>query len=112
LVFGVAASAGAGDTTLENRPDVVFPGLKKGNQRGIVHVSPYPAGKRSTSVWVSDACWHDCTASCSWKMEECVGTRSADVCRPHLTACDRSCQLSCRSRGGSYVGFLEGLFDW
>ena len=48
----------------------VFPGPKG----GIVHISPYPAGKRAASVWASDVCWHDCTSSCAWKMETCVST--------------------------------------
>ena len=109
MLLGGAAAAAGGDYTLDNRPEVVFPGPKG----GIVHQSPYPAGKRATSVWVSDACWHDCTASCSWKMESCVGTApSSDACRPHLSACDRACQLSCRTRGGPYVAPILGLFDF
>jgi len=108
IMVGFAATAAAGDYALENRPDVVFPGPKG----GIVHKSPFPAGKRATSVWVSDACWHDCTSSCSWKMEACVGIQTADACRPHLTACDRACQLSCRTRGGPYVAPVLGLFDF
>ena len=54
LVLGLAASAAAGDYTLENRPEVVFKG-------GIVHQTPYPQGRRAASVWNSDACWRDCT---------------------------------------------------
>jgi hypothetical protein len=105
-LLGLAAPAGAGGYTLANRPETVFPGPKG----GIVHVSPFPAGKRAASVWASDLCWHDCTTSCTWKMETCVSGASADICRPHLDACDRSCQRSCRTRGGPWLGLID--FDW
>jgi hypothetical protein len=102
FVLGLAAQAAAGDYTLENRPEVVFKG-------GISHQTPYPQGKRSTSVWVSDACWRDCSASCTWRMETCVrGSGDADACRPHLDACDRSCQRGCRGPwSGPLLGFLD-----
>ena len=61
----LSGSAVAGEYSLENRPDVVFKG-------GIAHKTPYPQSRRSTSIWVSDACWRDCSASCTWKMEACV----------------------------------------
>jgi hypothetical protein len=113
LVFGLAAPTAAGDYSLENRPDVVFPPLKRGSSQGIVHTSPYPAGKRAASVWVSDACWHNCTSACAWQMEECIGTTgAADTCRPQQSACSRSCQLSCRTRGGPYVAPILGLVDF
>jgi hypothetical protein len=103
FVLGLAAQAAAGDYTLENRPEVVFKG-------GIAHKTPYPQGKRSTSVWVSDACWRDCSASCTWRMEACVrGSGDADACRPHLDACDRSCQRGCR---GTWSGPLLGFLDF
>jgi len=101
LVMVMAGPAAAGDYALENRPDVVFKG-------GVVHKTPYPQGQRSTSVWVSDACWRDCSRSCTWKMEYCVRFGDADACRPHLDACDRSCQRSCRSPwSGPLLGFLD-----
>jgi hypothetical protein len=99
----LAAPAVAGDYSLANRPEVIFPGPKG----GVVHISPYPAGKRAASVWASDVCWNDCKTSCTWKMETCVGTASADTCRPYLDACDRSCLRSCRTRGGPWVGWLD-----
>jgi hypothetical protein len=104
LVWGLAAPAMAGDYTMENRPVVVFKG-------GVVHQSPYPQGSRAASVWGSDACWRDCKASCTWKMEYCmgVGATDHDVCRPHLDACDRSCQRNCRGLSG---GPLLGFFDF
>ena len=104
LLLGLAAPAVAGDYSLENRHEVVFPG-KNG---GILHVSPFPMSKRSASVWASDLCWRDCHSSCAWKLEACVSTTDADLCRPQLDACDRSCQRSCRTRGGPLLGF----FDW
>ena len=100
-ILGLAAPAAANDYTLENRPDVVF----KGN---ILHKTPYPQGKRSTSIWVSDACWRDCNASCTANMAACVGATDPDACRPHLDGCDRACQRSCRSIwSGPLLGFLD-----
>ena len=65
---------------------------------GIVHVSPYPQSKRAASVWASDACWRDCTAELHLEDGIPASARpSADACRPHLDACDRACQRSCRS---------------
>jgi hypothetical protein len=102
FVLGLVAQAAAGGYKLENRPEVVFKG-------GIVHQTPYPQSKRAASVWASDACWRDCKATCTWKMEYCVGSNNADACRPHLDACDRSCQRSCR---GLSAGPLLGFFDF
>jgi hypothetical protein len=101
LAEGLVAPAAAGDYTLEHRPQVVFKGR-------IVHVTPYPQSRRSASVWASDACWHDCTASCTWKMESCVRVKGSDACVPHLDSCDRSCQRSCRdARSGPLLGFID-----
>lgn len=97
----LAAPAAAGDYTLENRPEVSF-------KNGPVHISPYPQGARAASVWNSDACWRDCKSSCMWKMEYCTGSASPDACRPHLDACDRACQRSCRSPwSGPLLGFID-----
>jgi hypothetical protein len=98
--------AAAGDYTYENRPHVVFPGPKG---KGIVHVSPYPAGKRAASIWLADACWRDCGRHCTWKMEACLraALAPADLCRPKLDACDRACQRACRLRGGPLLGFID-----
>ena len=74
MVLGLALPTLAGDYTLENRPELIFKG-------GIVHQTPYPQGARAASVWKSDACWRGCKASCTWKMEYCVGSSDADTCR-------------------------------
>jgi hypothetical protein len=103
LIAGLTGPAAAGDYTLENRPEVVFPASKGGK----VHISPYPASKRAASIWLSDACWRDCSRDCTWKMEYCVRATDADACRPHLDACDRACQRSCRNRGGPLLGFID-----
>jgi len=103
LITGMVAPAAAGDYSLANRPAVVFPGP----HGGIVHISPYPAGKRAAAIWASDACWRDCASSCAWKMEQCVLATDADACLPQLDACDRSCQRSCRTRGGPLLGFID-----
>jgi hypothetical protein len=101
LVLGLAASAAAGQYTMENRPELIFKG-------GIVHQTPYPQSKRAASVWGSDACWRGCASSCTWKMEYCVRSNDPDACRPHLDACDRSCQRGCRGiSGGPLLGFFD-----
>ena len=104
---GLLGEALAGDYTYENRPHVVFPGSPKGT--GIVHASPFPAGKRAASIWLADACWRDCSRDCTWKMETCLRAAHApaDACRPHLDACDRACQRACRLRGGPLLGFID-----
>jgi len=99
---GFIAPASAGDYSLENRPQLVFKG-------GIAHVSPYPMSRRSASVWGSDACWRDCSASCAWAMESCVRAEGSDACVPRLDACDRACQRSCRDPAS---GPLLGFIDW
>jgi hypothetical protein len=108
LLLALVAPALAGDYSWERRPQVVFPGP----QRGIVHVSPYPASKRTAAVWASDACWRDCNASCTWTFEACVSRTDADLCRPYLDSCDRACQRACRTTSGPLLGPLVGLFDW
>jgi hypothetical protein len=107
VFFALAAPALAGGFSYENRPTVVFKG-------GVERMTPYPQSKRSTSVWVSDACWRDCTSSCSWRMEYCVrGGAAADACRPHLDNCNRACQRECRGfSAGPWGGPLVGLIDW
>ena len=103
LIAGLVAPAAAGGYKYENRPEVVFPAPKG----GIAHISPYPMSKRAASIWVSDACWRDCSRDCTWKMEYCVRGSDPDACRVHLDACDRSCQRSCRTRGGPLLDFID-----
>ena len=111
LLFGflapVSAPAVAGEGyTLENRPAVVFKG-------GVEHMTPYPQGKRSTSVWVSDARFRDCNSSCTWKMEYCLrGDNTSDVCRPHFDNCVRACQRNSGRWGGPWGGPLAAFVDW
>jgi hypothetical protein len=102
LAPGLVAPASAGDYALENRPQVVFRG-------GTAHVSPYPMSRRSASIWGSDACWRDCSASCTWAMESCVRAEGADACVPRLNSCDRACQSTCRDPSS---GPLLGFIDW
>jgi len=99
LMLGLFTPAAANDYSLENRPEVVFPGPRG----GIVRESPYPAGKRAASVWMSDACWRECTASCGWRMQTCLNAIGPEACRVRLQACDVSCQQACRARGGPLV---------
>jgi hypothetical protein len=93
--------AQAGEYSYDNRPVITFPGSR------MLHVSPYPVGKRAAAIWKSDACWRDCTADCNWRMTACLQDNDADACRPYLDACDRSCQRSCRTRGGPLLGFVD-----
>ena len=103
LTVAFAAPAVAGEPySLATRPELVFKG-------GTKRITPYPQGKRSTAVWSFDSCWRGCTSSCNWTMVSCIRASDADLCRPHLDACDRSCQRSCRSIG---AGPLLGFVDW
>ena len=79
------------------------------SRRLLPSCPPTPGRRRAASVWNSGACWRDCRSNCTWKMEYCVGSADADACRPHLDACDRSCQRSCR---GFSAGPLLGFVDW
>jgi hypothetical protein len=101
LIAGMLAPAVAGEYSYDNRPLVTFP------KSDTVRVSPYPAGRRAAAVWNADACWRDCTATCNWRMAACMTSNDADECRPYLDACDRSCQRSCRTRGGPLLGFID-----
>ena len=107
FLFGFLAQALAGEGySLDHRPVVVFKG-------GVEHMTPYPQQRRSTSVWVSDACWRDCNSSCSWKMEYCVRGNAADACRPHFDNCNRACQRNCRGfSAGPWGGPLVLFNDW
>lgn len=101
---GLTAPARAGGYTLENRPVVVFPG-----PNGIAHQTPYPQSSRAAAIWHNDACWRECTASCTAKMVACTPSAGSDTCRPQLDPCDRSCQRSCRSLSAKPV--LD-FIDW
>jgi hypothetical protein len=101
FVVGAIACASASDYSMDNRPVVVFKG-------GITHQSPYPQGRRNASVVASDACWADCKTTCNFKMTDCMAGTDPDLCRPHLDACDRSCQRNCRGiSGGPFLGFVD-----
>jgi hypothetical protein len=107
LLAAAVAPAAAGEIGRENRPQVVFPGPRG----GVVHQSPYPQSSRSATVWNADACWRECNASCTWKLEYCIkaaDSNAADTCRPYLDACDRACHRSCRAWWqGPLLGFLD-----
>jgi hypothetical protein len=102
FVLGMVAPAAANDYRLEHRPAVSF-------KNGPEHITPYPQSGRSMTVWNRDACWNDCKTDCKARMAGCVGSADVDSCRPHLDACDRSCQRSCRS---FWQGPLLGFVDW
>lgn len=106
LAPGFAPALAGEGYSLENRPAVVFKG-------GVERMTPYPQGKRSTSVWVSDSCFRGCNSSCAWKMEYCLrGDNTADTCRPHLDNCTRACQRNCGRWGGPWGGPLAAFVDW
>jgi hypothetical protein len=101
LFVGLVAPAAADDYLLEHRPHISF-------KNGPVHVTPYPQSGRSMTVWNRIACWNDCKTDCNARMAGCVGSADPDACRPHLDACDRSCQRSCRSFWqGPLLGFID-----
>jgi hypothetical protein len=96
LFAGLVLPAAADDYSYANRPLVAFP-----HPRGdVIHVSPFPMSKRAAAVWAADSCWRECTTLCGQRMTACVNFRDADACRPHLQACDLTCQKQCRTRGG------------
>jgi hypothetical protein len=103
LTAGLLGPAAAGEYSYKNRPELVFP---RGNSE-TVRISPYPMGKRASAVWVSDSCWRGCTGTCNGHMQACMSAYDADACRPHLDACDRACQRTCRTRGGPLLGFID-----
>ena len=101
LFLGLVAPAAANDYLLEHRPEVTF-------RDGPAHMTPYPQSGRSATVWNRTACWNDCSTDCKARMTGCMTSASPDACRPHLDACDRSCQRSCRSFWqGPLAGFLD-----
>ncbi len=85
--------------SLEHRPEIIFP-RKRGE---VVHVSPFPMGKRAASIWLSDACFRDCNGRCAWRFAPCQGAIGDDQCRPELDRCARICQTECRTRGGPAI---------
>ena len=101
LAFGLAAPAAASDYRYERRPEVHFPGS------GAVHVSPYPAGKRAASVWVSDACWFDCTRQSGWRHDRCLRVEHPELCRSRMDADDRICLRACRTKGGPLLNITD-----
>lgn len=107
LIFaaGLALPAAAGDYTLGNRPQVVFPSTT-GNS---VHVSPYPMSRRAAEVWSSDACWRACTSHGAWRLESCMTSAGLDqnACRAALDADDRACLRSCRTNAGPLLNITN-----
>jgi hypothetical protein len=65
-----------------------------------LHISPYPQSKRSAAVWAGTNCWNDCQTNCGAQFSMCNTSYGPDACRPALDACDRSCQRTCRIKGG------------
>ena len=102
FLFGAVACAAAGDYSMDNRPVVVFKG-------GIVHQSPYPQGRRQPRSGPPTPAGATARPTCNWKMDDCIGRHRPGPCRPHLDACDRSCQRNCRGISG---GPLLGFVDW
>jgi hypothetical protein len=102
LIVG-SLTAAAGEYSYANRHPIVFPGP----HGGIVHISPFPAGKQAASVWASDACWRDCSSDGAWRLANCLTTTSLDRCRPQLDAGDRACLRQCRVSGGPLLNITD-----
>src|SRR5262245_40326073 len=102
-VAGLPPAMAGDDYSYANRPPVVFPGPKG----GVAHISPFPMSKRSAAVWVSDACWRDCTSQAAWRFQTCFGAQGADACRVQLDADDRACLRQCRTRGGPALNITD-----
>ena len=105
LLAGLTVPAMAGDYTLGNRPQVVFPGTTGAS----VHVSPYPMSRRSAEVWGSDACWRSCTSHGAWRLETCLTTTGMDqnACRAALDSDDRACLRTCRTNAGPLLNITN-----
>ncbi len=103
ILAGYAAPAAARDHSYANRPQVVFPGPR----RGAVHVSPFPMSSRSAAVWQSDECWRPCAANTAWRFAKCIRAAGADACRATMDADDRACLRACRVRGGPYLNITD-----
>jgi len=104
LIAGALLGLGAcSDYTLENRPTVVFSG--RGGDKA--HITPYPMSTRAASVWVSDACWRGCAATCGAKFNSCGRANGAEACRTALDRCDRACVFQCRNGGGPLLYSFE-----
>ena len=86
--------------TLENRPQVVFPGPRP-------HISLYPMSKRSASIWNSDFFWRECSGQSGWHYQSCRRTGGPEDCRQALDANNRFCLRTCRTRGGPMVNLAD-----
>ena len=91
LVLGAAPARPPATTRWRTGPECRLQGRHRSTQRPIRKAAapprsgtPTPAG--ATARRAAPGRWTDC-----------VGSADADACRPHLDACDRSCQRSCRS---------------
>ncbi|MEW6449379.1 hypothetical protein [Leptospira sp. severe_002] len=105
LIAGLSLPAAAGDYTLGNRPQVVFPSTSG----AVVHVSPFPMSRRSADVWGSDACWRACTSHGAWRLDACMNSAGLDqnACRAALDADDRACLRSCRTNAGPLLNITN-----
>jgi hypothetical protein len=102
---GLVLPAAAGDYTLGNRPQVVFPSTTGTS----VHVSPYPMSRRSAEVWGSDSCWRACTSHGAWRLDTCLNTTGMDqnACRAALDSDDRACLRTCRTNAGPVLNITN-----
>lgn len=105
LTAGLILPAAAGDYTLGNRPQVVFPSTNG----SAVHVSPFPMSRRAAEVWGSDACWRACTSHGAWRLDACMNSAGLDqnACRAALDADDRACLRSCRTNAGPILNITN-----
>ena len=102
FVFGVLAPA-AGLAT-EALPPVVgpHPPVWRYNNASSQE-APFTRSKRAQALWNDGACWSECGAYCAWAMNGCLYRDTQGVCLAYTDACDRYCQVNCRSRGGPFL---------
>jgi len=103
LAAALVGPAAASDYTLDNRPQITFPG--RGGAKA--HISPYPMSSRAAAVWNADACWRKCAAKCGWQFNGCGRQSGAEACRTGLDRCDRICLWNCGAGGGPLLFSFE-----
>ena len=71
---------------------------------------PFPRSERAQSVWASGTCWSECGAFCAWGQTGCLERDAQGQCVKLTDKCDRYCQRTCRTSGGSLLP-IEMFWD-
>lgn len=68
-----------------------------------LHALPFPRSARTEAVWASGGCWTACTSVNTWALAGCLRRDAQGRCLGAADAGDRTCQRTCRTRGGPYL---------